>query len=153
MHCKCIGRYCMFGKEILKLVLYLFILSVTLERRFVQFRGTTDKRKWRDESQRFSTNRCDRHKSVNCSRCSTKYASSFLHNAFAYSMSQRQNSLLIIEEDVNDGNSCNGALLARVNSSIMKLFQWCCYFKWTLKNWLFWRLQVFFWFSVDSFGF
>lgn len=65
-------------------------------------------------------------------------------------MSQRQNSLLITEDDVNDGNSFNGALLARVNSSIVKLFQWCCYFKWTLKNWLFWGLQsVFFWFPVD----
>ncbi len=68
-------------------------------------------------------------------------------------MSQRQNSLLITEDDVNDGKSSNGALLARVNSIIMKLFQWCCYFKWTLKNWLFWGLKsVFFWLPVDSVG-
>lgn len=66
-------------------------------------------------------------------------------------MSQRQNGLLITEDDVNDGNSCNGALLARVNRIIMKLFQCCCCFKWTLKNWLFWVLQsVFFWLPVDS---
>jgi len=66
-------------------------------------------------------------------------------------MSQRQNSFLITEDDFNDGNSCSGALLARVNNSIMKLFQWCFYFKWTLKKWLFWGLQtVFFWFPVDS---
>jgi len=39
----------MFRKEILKIDLYLFILSVTLQRHFVLLRGTTDKRKWIDE--------------------------------------------------------------------------------------------------------
>ncbi len=68
-------------------------------------------------------------------------------------MSQRQNSLLMTENDANDGKSCNGFLLARVNCIIMKLFQWCCYFKWTLKNWLFWGLKsVGLWLPVDSVG-
>lgn len=130
----------MFGKEILKLALY-FYLFIHFECQLYNDNYTVKRNTWqKGKSQQF-LNRCNRQKYENCS--------SFSHNCLL--MSQKQNSLLITEDDVNDGNSCSGALLARVNGIIMKLFQWCCCFKRTLKNWFFWGLQsVFFWLPVDS---
>lgn len=143
----------MFGKEILKLVLYLLTYSFwvsNLQLQFVLLRGTPDKRKRSTILKQMWQTQVWKLQSV--SHWKSLFFFFFFHT-MCLLMSQRQNSLLITEDDVSDGNSCNGALLARINSIIMKLFQWCCCFKWTLKNWLLDSVYVLMGFKVIPYPF